>query len=151
MSRIIIHVDATAGSSIGKESGAYRECWPVGWGRVCNTLSEDGQPAEALVLMREPAFPGGDVVSWPVAVLHLEGDPPHDAFLCVSEDQAFVDLADLADLPRWHASPDVWLAALDRFDRGHPHRAAACGPMDEADHLISDAQHDYFLLTGCLE
>jgi inorganic pyrophosphatase len=151
MSRVIIHVDATAGSSIGRGSGAGREDWPVGFGEVHNTLTEDGQPAEALVLMREPALPGRDVVSWPVAVLHLRGDRPHDTFLCVSEDQAFIDLADLADLPRWHAAADVWLAVLDRLDPRHAHRVTACGPKVEAEHLLAEAQHDYLLLTGCLE
>jgi inorganic pyrophosphatase len=151
MSRVIIHVDATVGSPIGKGSSAHREHWPVGWGTVRDTLADDGRPAEAMVLMREPALPGCDVVSRPIAVLHLKTDPPHDAFLCVSTDKVFVDLDDLADLSRWHAAAEVWLAALDRLDPDHPHRVGACGPKDEADRLLTDVQHEYFLLTGCLE
>jgi inorganic pyrophosphatase len=151
MPRVIVHVDTTVGSSMGKGSDARREPWPVGRGEVRDTLTDDGQPADALVLIPERAVLDRDVPAWPVAVLHLEGDPPHDTFLCVCEDPSFLDLVDLPDLARWHASTPAWLASLDRLEPDHRHLAAGCGPKAEADHLLTEAGREYLRLTGRLD
>ncbi|MFD0508721.1 hypothetical protein ACFQ0G_49690 [Streptomyces chiangmaiensis] len=58
---------------------------------------------------------------------------------------------DTCDLPRWHAQPDVWAAALARLTPGSSYQVAGYGPVREADELLSAARHCYLQLTGCLE
>jgi inorganic pyrophosphatase len=166
MSRIAIAVEATVGSTIRRddESAEFsRDAdvepephgdsgWPVGRGLVLDTLGDDGRPVEALVLMCEPAVSAGDVPAWPVAVLHLSAeDRPVEEVLCVAEAPCFVDLVDLDDLPRWHAEPGVWASVLARLSPGGTYRVTGCGPVREADELLSAAHHAYLKLTGCLE
>jgi inorganic pyrophosphatase len=164
MSAITVTVEATIGSTIRRDgvpdalSDAEQDDargaagWPVGKGRVADTLGDDGRPVEALVLMREPAVAGADVRAWPVGVLHLAGPQRAvDEVLCVAEAPCFADLVDVSDLPRWHAEPEVWAVALSRLSRGPAYRVAACGPVREADALLSTAHHTYLQLTGCLE
>ena len=141
MARIVVDVSSTVGSSIG---------WPVGWGVVPDTVCADGSPVEALVLMREPALPA-PVHAWPVAVLHLSDTEPSDELLCVAEDPDFAGLVDVDDLPRWHAEPEAWAAALDRMAPTAHHRVADCGPRAEAERLLEEARHAYLEFTGCLD
>ncbi|MBX7554302.1 inorganic diphosphatase [Streptomyces sp. NPDC004232] len=164
MPRIAIEVEATVGSTIKRDDGPDRLSsegqpeargaggWPVGRGHVTDTLGDDGRLLEALVLMREPAVPGDVVPAWPVAVLHLAAeDRPVDEVLCVAEEPCFVDLVDMGDLPRWHAEPDVWAQAFARLSSGGEYRVTGCGPVREADELLSSAHHAYLQLTGCME
>src|SRR6478735_679495 len=66
MLTVLVDVTATVGSPAATRPGdgaaemnsSPATRWPVGWGSVCDTLTEDGEPAEALVLMPEPALPG---------------------------------------------------------------------------------------------
>lgn len=162
MPKILVHVSSTVGSTIHEEAagaaarfesepGHGRGGWPVGWGHVDQTLTEDGGETEALVLMREPALPDTDVRAWPVAVLHLGGDAPSDELLCVAEDECFRSLSDVTDLPRWHADPDAWAAAFERMSPGHARQVTGCSSTAEAIHLVDDAYRAYLRSTGCLE
>jgi inorganic pyrophosphatase len=163
MSRITIAVDSTIGSGIGMPGEAteptpQRPCppgasgWPVGRGRVPDTLDEDGQVVEALVLMGEPALPGVEVRARPVAMLHLAGqDHPVEEVVCVAEAPYFADLADVPDLARWNAEPEAWVAALDHLSPGADHTVTGWGRREEAECCLAETQHLFLQLTGCLE
>ncbi|GGJ41507.1 inorganic diphosphatase [Streptomyces brasiliensis] len=161
MHKIAVAVDATVASTIGRDDDAApvdappahgESGWPVGHGRVVDTLGDDGRPLEALVLMCEPAVPRDGVPAWPVAVLHLAAQGRAvDELLCVAEAAPFTDLVDMADLPRWHAEPEVWAKALTRLTPGSSYEIAGLGPAGEADALLDTAWHAYLQLTGCLE
>ncbi|MFF3731376.1 inorganic diphosphatase [Streptomyces sp. NPDC002476] len=139
-------------ASDGPEPSGGADGWPVGEGRVEDTLDTDGRSVRTLVLMREPARPGDEVAAWPVALLHLnDGRHDVDEVLCVAEAEPFIDLVDATDLRRWHAEPDVWATALGRLSPGTVYRVTGCGSRREADQLVSDARHAYLRLTGCLE
>ncbi|MER6500214.1 inorganic diphosphatase [Streptomyces sp. NPDC001455] len=139
-------------ASDGPEASGGADGWPVGEGRVEDTLDSDGRSVRTLVLMREPARPGDEVAAWPVALLHLnDGRHDVDEVLCVAEAEPFIDLVDATDLRRWHAEPDVWATALGRLAPGTAYRVTGCGSRREADQLVSDARHAYLRLTGCLE
>ncbi|MER6568535.1 inorganic diphosphatase [Streptomyces sp. NPDC001093] len=159
MPRITVDIDATASSTIrtsddGASGRLTSTGWPVGHGRIPDTLDADGLPLDALVLMPEPALAGSTVPAWPLGVLHRTGAPAAPAaptLLCVAEDPSFIDLVDIDDLPRWHAEADAWAAVLARLQRRPVGEVVACGSRTEAEHLISDAHHAYERLTGCLE
>ncbi|MFS0717302.1 inorganic diphosphatase [Arthrobacter sp. 1P04PC] len=161
MSKLVVHVISTVGSAIREEPDGptaiargktdLRDGWPVGWGRVEKTLTGNGGEAQALVLMREPALPGVDVLARPVAVLHLGGDDPVDEILCVAEEKCFSHLTDRTDLPQWHAEPEAWASALDRMLPGARHPVVGCSPTLEADHLVDEVCAAYLRATGWVD
>ncbi len=71
--------------------------YPADYGFIPNTLSEDSDPLDALVLLDDPTFPGCWVSSRPIAVFWMTDDAGPDAkIICVP-----------ADDPRWEHITDV--------------------------------------------
>ena len=75
--------------------------YPADYGFIPDTLSEDGDPLDALVLLEDSAFPGCHVQARPVGVFWMEDDAGPDAkILCVpAGDPRWEQVADIADLP----------------------------------------------------
>jgi inorganic pyrophosphatase len=156
MPRITVAVEATIGSTIGPARSSAEEPmtqgWPVGRGWVPDTLDEDADPVEALVLMPEPAVGGVWVRAWPVAVLHLTvQDRPEDDVVCVADDPACGELVAAGDLAYWCAEPDAWTTALARLSPGPMGVVTGYGPREEAEALLAQAHRAYERLTGCLD
>jgi inorganic pyrophosphatase len=74
--------------------------YPADYGYVVDTLAEDGDPLDALVLLDEPTFPGCHIRARPVGVFRMNDEQGIDAkVLCVpSTDPRSDDVADLDDL-----------------------------------------------------
>jgi inorganic pyrophosphatase len=75
--------------------------YPADYGFIPGTLSEDGDPLDALVLLDDPTFPGCWVTSRPIAVFWMSDDKGPDAkILCVpSGDPRWEHVHDVGDLP----------------------------------------------------
>jgi inorganic pyrophosphatase len=75
--------------------------YPADYGFIPETLSEDGDPLDALVLLDDPTFPGCWVTARPVGVFWMEDDAGPDAkILCVpAGDPRWEQVGDMADLP----------------------------------------------------
>jgi inorganic pyrophosphatase len=75
--------------------------YPADYGFVPDTLSEDGDPLDAMVLLDEPTFPGCYVRCRPVGVFWMTDDAGPDAkILCVpASDPRFEGMSDISDLP----------------------------------------------------
>jgi inorganic pyrophosphatase len=85
--------------------------YPADYGFIPDTLGEDGDPLDALVLLDDPTFPGCLVESRPVGVFWMEDDKGPDAkIICVP-----------AGDPRWDAVqeiedvPDPLRAEIEHF------------------------------------
>jgi inorganic pyrophosphatase len=76
--------------------------YPADYGFVPDTLAEDGDPADVLVLLEEPTFPGCYVEVRVVGVFWMDDEKGPDAkILCVpSHDPVYEGYCDLADVPR---------------------------------------------------
>ena len=48
--------------------------WPFEYGFIENTLSEDGDPLDAMVLVNEPTFPGCVIPSKVIGMLNMEDE-----------------------------------------------------------------------------
>ncbi len=71
--------------------------YPTDYGYIPETLGEDGDPLDALVLLDEPTFPGCWVSARPVGVFWMEDDKGPDAkIICVP-----------AGDPRWAHVKDI--------------------------------------------
>ena len=75
--------------------------YPTDYGFIENTLGEDGDPLDALVLLPEPLFPGVLVEVRPVAMFQMTDEAGgDDKVLCVpAGDGRWDHIKELADVP----------------------------------------------------
>ena len=75
--------------------------YPADYGFIPDTLGEDGDPLDALVLLEDPTFPGVWVEAKPVGVLWMQDEAGADAkVICVPPTEPrWKDVDDLHDLP----------------------------------------------------
>jgi inorganic pyrophosphatase len=76
--------------------------YPADYGFVPDTLAEDGDPIDALVLVNEPTFPGCVIRSRPIGVFWMTDEHGPDAkLLCVPDaDPRFHLFQDIVDVPK---------------------------------------------------
>jgi inorganic pyrophosphatase len=77
--------------------------YPEDYGYVPETLAEDGDPMDALVIVEEPTFPGCHIHARPVGMFLMRDEKGADAkLLCVpASDPRWADVDELADLPEF--------------------------------------------------
>jgi inorganic pyrophosphatase len=75
--------------------------YPADYGFVEDTLAEDGDPLDALVLVGEPTFPGCRIRVRAVGVFHMTDEKgPDDKVLCVPlNDPSWSGVSDIHDVP----------------------------------------------------
>jgi inorganic pyrophosphatase len=75
--------------------------YPADYGFIPDTLGEDGDPLDALVLNADPTFPGCLCTARPLAVFWMADEKGPDAkIICAPEpDPELEDAQDLGDLP----------------------------------------------------
>jgi inorganic pyrophosphatase len=75
--------------------------YPTDYGFIPDTLSEDGDPLDAMVLLEEPTFPGCWIAARPVGVFWMTDDMGPDAkILCVpAHDTRWEHVVDLDGTP----------------------------------------------------
>ena len=75
--------------------------YPTDYGFIPDTLAEDGDPLDALILLEEATFPGCHIRARPVAVFFMEDEAGRDAkVLCVpATDPRWSEMLDRGDLP----------------------------------------------------
>jgi adenylate kinase len=75
--------------------------YPADYGFIPETLAEDGDPLDALVLLEEPVFPGCWVNARPIGIFWMEDEKGPDAkIICVPlGDPRFDQVRDLDDMP----------------------------------------------------
>jgi len=71
--------------------------YPADYGFVVDTLSEDGDPLDALVLLEDPTFPGCVVLTRPLGVFWMQDENGPDAKI----------ISVLSHDPRWDGVDDV--------------------------------------------
>ncbi|TFV90031.1 inorganic diphosphatase [Blastococcus sp. CT_GayMR16] len=83
--------------------------YPSDYGFVPDTLAEDGDPIDALVLLAEPTFPGCLVRARVIGVFWMRDTNGPDAkLLCVpATDPRHAHLQDLGDVPM-HQISEIW-------------------------------------------
>jgi inorganic pyrophosphatase len=74
--------------------------YPADYGFVPDTLAEDGDPLDVLVLLEDPTFPGCWINVRPVGVLWMTDDKGPDAkIICVEpHEPKYADVHDLTDV-----------------------------------------------------
>jgi inorganic pyrophosphatase len=75
--------------------------YPADYGFIPDTLAEDGDPLDALVLVEDPTFPGCWVRARPLGVFWMEDEKGPDAKIITvaDHDPVWEHATDLTDLP----------------------------------------------------
>ena len=74
--------------------------YPYDYGFVPNTLADDGDPLDGMVIMDEPTFPGCVIAARPIRMLEMiDGGDRDEKILCVpAEDPRYNEVKSLKDL-----------------------------------------------------
>jgi inorganic pyrophosphatase len=73
--------------------------YPTDYGYIEDTLGEDGDPLDALVLLPEPVFPGCIVEARPVGMFRMTDEAGgDDKVLCVLADPRWDHITDIGDV-----------------------------------------------------
>jgi inorganic pyrophosphatase len=74
--------------------------YPFDYGFVPNTLADDGDPLDGLVIMDEPTFPGCVIAARPIGMLEMiDGGDRDEKILCVpAKDPRYAEVKSLKDL-----------------------------------------------------
>jgi inorganic pyrophosphatase len=78
--------------------------YPTDYGYVVETLAEDGDALDALVIVQEPTFPGCHILGRPIGMLEMrdEKGPDHKILAVPLGDPRYQSIKDLNDLdPHW--------------------------------------------------
>jgi inorganic pyrophosphatase len=75
--------------------------YPLDYGFIPDTLAEDGDPLDAMVMLDEPTFPGCLILARPVGVFWMSDEHGPDAKILAvpARDPRFTATQDLADVP----------------------------------------------------
>ena len=103
--------------------------YPADYGFIPDTLSEDGDPLDALVLLDDPTFPGCWVAARPVGVFWMDDDAGPDAkIICVpAGDPRWEHVTDLDDLPDYLTDEISTSSRCTRCSSPTSTRACAAG------------------------
>ncbi|WP_291479576.1 inorganic diphosphatase [Corynebacterium sp.] len=75
--------------------------YPADYGFIDETLGEDGDPLDALVILPESVFPGVIVEARPVGVFKMTDEAGgDDKLLCVVDDVRYEKFQDIDDIPQ---------------------------------------------------
>ncbi|MFW7268296.1 inorganic diphosphatase [Gluconacetobacter sp. Hr-1-5] len=122
---INVVIEIPQGSSvkyeIDKDSGAIvvdrilftPMAYPAAYGFIPGTLADDGDPADALVLIPAPVVPGAVIRARPIGMLRMEDESGQDEkIICVPHDKVhpqYSKVEKLEDLP------EITLQAIEHF------------------------------------
>ncbi len=74
--------------------------YPYDYGFIPNTLADDGDPLDGMVIMDQPTFPGCVIAARPIGMLEMvDGGDRDEKILCVPDkDPRYVNVKSLADI-----------------------------------------------------
>ncbi|HEX7166482.1 MAG TPA: inorganic diphosphatase [Acidimicrobiales bacterium] len=120
--------------------------YPADYGFFPDTLADDGDPLDALVLLDESTFPGCHIHARPVAVFWMQDEKGADAkILCVpATDPRWEHVRDIADLAA-HLLEEIghFFDVYKALEPGKGTETRGWEGRDAAERAIADAQAAY--------
>jgi inorganic pyrophosphatase len=120
--------------------------YPSDYGFFPDTLADDGDPLDALVLLSEPTFPGCRVRARPVGVFWMEDEKGADAkVVCVAvSDPSYGGLRSIAELdPALRSEIEHFFQIYKALEPGTFSRIRGWGDVGEARRAIEDARRSF--------
>lgn len=120
--------------------------YPTDYGFVVDTLAEDGDHLDALVLTEEPAVPGSLREARPIGLLDMtdEKGPDEKVLAVPTGDPRFADIASLDDLPHhWRLEIQTFFDSYKVLEGGKAATVRGWHDADTAWRTIEAAQRRY--------
>ena len=137
-------VDKVTGAIFVDRFMATPMFYPCNYGYVPETLAEDGDPADVLVVTPYPLLPGSVIVAKPVGVLRMEDESGYDAkILAVPPAKLtaeYADVAEITDLPNTlRQRIEHFFEHYKDLEPGKWVRLSGWGDAEEARQVIQDS------------
>jgi inorganic pyrophosphatase len=116
--------------------------YPTDYGFFENTLGEDGDPLDALVLLEYPLFPGVGVKVRPVAVLNMSDEAGGDAKIIAvpHKDPRWSHIQDVGDIPEYTRKEiEHFFARYKDLEPGKFVNIDGWDGAEKADQLVQEA------------
>jgi inorganic pyrophosphatase len=120
--------------------------YPADYGFIENTLADDGDPLDALVLLDEPTFPGVAVAIRPVGLFRMDDENGHDAKLIAvpDGDPRWTDMRDIDDVPTTKRDEIAhFFTHYKELEPGKFVTVHGFGSRRDAELMLQDAQHAF--------
>ncbi len=137
---------------VDKESGAMvvdrvvftPMVYPAAYGFIPNTLADDGDPADALVLISAPLVPGAVIRSRPIGLLKMEDEAGQDEkIVCVPHDKVHPQYTGITEISQL---PAITRDAIEHFfshykdlEKGKWVKITGWGTAADAEKAIADS------------
>lgn len=115
--------------------------YPADYGYIENTLGEDGDPMDALVIIPEPVFPGVVVHARIVGVFKMTDEAGgDDKLLCVLDDPRFEDFQELDDISQFTRDEiEHFFVHYKDLEPGKEVKAAGWGSREDAERIYQES------------
>jgi inorganic pyrophosphatase len=118
--------------------------YPAAYGFIPNTLADDGDPADALVLISAPLVPGAVVRSRPIGLLKMEDEAGQDEkIVCVPHDKVHPQYTGVTEISQL---PAITRDAIEHFfshykdlEKGKWVKITGWGTAADAEKAIADS------------
>ena len=116
--------------------------YPADYGYIPDTLGEDGDPLDALVLVGDPTFPGCRIRARAVGVFHMEDEKgPDEKVICVPlRDPSFARIRDVHDIPpEFRDEIEHFFQVYKQLEEKKT-ETRGCGNRADAERVIAEAR-----------
>lgn len=115
--------------------------YPADYGYIDNTLGEDGDPLDALVILPESVFPGVIVKARTVGVFKMTDEAGgDDKLLCVLDDPRFDKYQDIEDLSQYTKDEiEHFFVHYKDLEPGKEAHGEGWGTAAEAQQILDEA------------
>jgi inorganic pyrophosphatase len=119
--------------------------YPADYGFIVDTLGEDGDPLDALILVSEPTFPGCAIRVRPVGVFHMTDEKgPDEKVICVPlRDPEWSEVTDIHDIkPAYRDEIEHFFQVYKDLEAGKT-ETRGFGNRAEAERFIAEARERF--------
>ena len=115
--------------------------YPADYGYIENTLGEDGDPLDALVVLPEPVYPGVIVKARPVGVFKMVDEAGgDDKLLCVLDDPRFEEFQSVGDMSQFTLDEiEHFFVHYKDLEPGKEVKGSGWGDKAEAERILQEA------------
>ncbi|SDL93543.1 inorganic pyrophosphatase [Corynebacterium mycetoides] len=119
--------------------------YPADYGFIDNTLADDGDPLDALVITPEPVFPGVTVIARPIGVFRMTDEAGgDDKLLCVLDDVRYETFKDIDDIDNFTKDEiEHFFVHYKDLEPGKEVSGSGWGNREEAEQILQAAIDQY--------
>ena len=119
--------------------------YPADYGFIVDTLGEDSDPLDALILVSDPTFPGCAIRVRPVGVFHMTDEKgPDEKIICVPfKDPEWSAITDIQDIsPNYRDEIEHFFSQYGRLE-GKRVETEGFGDRNDAERFIAEARERF--------